>query len=590
MQRGLSQVLYQFMPGKTFDNPENDTIEKVDNVYGDDITDDVNAEYLIQTVAAKVDGWDGPSRGFLPPEPEFWTIQEPQKVYTEVFPLVFRCRDCGHVMNRSYDRETLESERVVCTNCQSGRLWQIHHVMVCGECSSIEPIPVPGCNNGHGRQYILLDDNAERYKNFRWICGVCDSQITQGLYRNCECGDSMEPTVHRASKAYRIHTLTDVHLHHDYNLDSDDEEVETVREVAIGASLGLFDHPETTISELVETETDQEANVGDILEDDALTDEQKAQLRDKYGGLVEDSETLSEVQEQVSELVDSERELSRNHLNFLRTLEDIEMEWIGDFLTDVTRPLDWEAELEATGLSDLWLTSEFPILNGVFGYHRTFDEPDEDHYPAIRAFPQKDDGVPIYATQTETEAVLLSLDAEMVAEWLYSNNLINDDPAEMDASETRAIIYNEMEKIDPYSDPAESDDITRHVHGLLHTISHELIKEAAQLSGIERTSLAEFLFPESLSVAIYSNHTESFSIGGLYTLVERNLENWLEAVRSESQYCVYDPVCANQDGTCHACTHISEVSCQHFNRNLSRGHLYGNATEDRDVTGYWDLR
>jgi hypothetical protein len=214
MKRGLSQVLFQFMPGKTFDNPENDTIEKVKNISGGDITDSVNEDYLINSVRAKVDNWDGPAQGFLPPQREFWTIQKPENVITEVFPLVFRCRDCGHVSDYSYNRTDLANEKGCCSHCGSGRLWQIHHVMVCGDCSDIAPIPVPRCRNGHNEHYAILDDSAERYKNFRWICGACDEEISRGLHRTCDCGNSMRPTVHRASMAYRVHSFTDVHIHH----------------------------------------------------------------------------------------------------------------------------------------------------------------------------------------------------------------------------------------------------------------------------------------------------------------------------------------------------------------------------------------
>ncbi|MCL9814355.1 hypothetical protein [Natranaeroarchaeum aerophilus] len=589
MQRGLAQVLYQFMPGKTFDNPENDTIEQVKGISSTDISDEVNTDYLIKSVRAKVDNWDGPAQGFLPPEREFWTIQQPDSVITKVFPLVFRCRNCGHVVDHTYNRESLASEPVNCSHCGSGRLWQIHHVMVCDECSEMESIPVPRCRNGHNDQWMILDSSAERYKNFRWVCKICDEEVSSGLYRKCDCGNSMQPTVHRASMAYRIHSFTDVHIHHHYDLEEGSEKIDTVREVSLGAALGLFEHPDTEVQELVERDTGGDSGVEDILNDDTLSPEQKAALQEKYGDLVEESEQLGEVQEQVNELVDADRELSRNHLNFLRTLEEIESERTAEFLADVDRPVDWEAEFAKTGIAELRLTSEFPILTGVFGYHRTFDDPEEGRFPAIKAFPQKDNGLPIYATRTETEAILLSLDPIAVAEWLYINNLVSKDPAELSDAETRALVYNRMETVGPYSELSEMDEVTEHVHGLLHTVSHELIKEAAQLSGIERTSLAEFLFPEALSIAIYSNHTESFTIGGLYTLVERNLENWLSDVRQESRFCLYDPVCAEQNGTCHACTHISEVSCQHFNQNLSRGHLYGEATTSRDVTGFWEL-
>jgi len=37
--------------------------------------------------------------------------------------------------------------------------------------------------------------------------------------------------------------------------------------------------------------------------------------------------------------------------------------------------------------------------------------------------------------------------------------------------------------------------------------------------------------------------------------------------------------------------HISELSCEHFNRNLSRRCLFGRIEEDgTEFIGYWDAR
>jgi hypothetical protein len=55
--------------------------------------------------------------------------------------------------------------------------------------------------------------------------------------------------------------------------------------------------------------------------------------------------------------------------------------------------------------------------------------------------------------------------------------------------------------------------------------------------------------------------------------------------------CVYDPVCMEETGACHACMHVSEMSCEHFNRNLSRRYLFGWIEPDGDeFIGYWDGR
>lgn len=589
MKRGLNQVLFQFMPQKTFDNPEHGTIERVVRVKGKNVTDEVNHEYLVNRVYAEVENWGGSNTGFLPPEPANYTVREPRKVITEVFPLVFRCRTCGKIHNFSRRKGALEDNVPECDNCGGSNLNQIHHVMICEVCSEIKSVWVPRCNQ-HGFRAIKLDDSAERYKNFRWYCDICGNTVQTGVWRQCDCDENMIPTVHRASQAYRIHNLKDVHLHHEYELEDGTRETESLTSVALGAAFGIYDHPETTIQELMESDTGEKAGVADILNDPDIDEATREVLREKYGAEAEAETELDEVREQTDQLVADDRRLSRNHLNYLRAREEIEIDSVHNLIdsSDPTTP-DVEQLLDSFGIEEVQLTSEFPILTAVYGYHRTFDDPDNNQFPQIRSFPYLKDGCPIYASNTETESVILTLDHERVAQWLFENGVLEEEPANMDEPEIRALLYNRMQEIEPYTDLEELSDTSEYVLGLLHTLSHVLIKEAAMLSGIEDTSLAEFLFPEALSVAIYSNKTESFTIGGLYSLVERNLEQWFETARTESQYCIYDPVCAEQGGSCHACTHVSEIGCQHFNQRMSRGYLHGEADATNDIRGYWDL-
>jgi hypothetical protein len=107
-------------------------------------------------------------------------------------------------------------------------------------------------------------------------------------------------------------------------------------------------------------------------------------------------------------------------------------------------------------------------------------------------------------------------------------------------------------------------------------------------SGIQENNFAEFLFPEALSFAIYAKQTESYTAGGLYTLVNRRLPEWLRGAYQGGGQCFYDSTCANiWGGACHACLHTGEISCQHFNSNLSRIVLYGDRLGDVDYDGFW---
>ena len=598
MKRGLNQVLFQFMPDKTFDNPDNNTIEQVDNISGKDITEQVNAEYLVRRISAAVSDWEGGSQGFRGPDLEHYTIIQPENVISKAFPLVLRCEDCSAVDNYRRKREDLKHNQVECQNCGGNSLHQLHHVLICPNCSEIDQIQIPPCNtNNHGWQYVKLDDRAESYRNFRWICGLCDSDsvIETGMNWNAQCdscGERMRATVHRASQAYRTHHLKDVDINYTYDLEEDSEDIHRFSDIALGAAYQVYDHPESTIAEMEENDSGETGQMVELLESDIIDEEQKEQIRSKFGGQLEGRERVADIIGQVRDLKQTDRTISRNHLNYLRTLEEKQVDSLESL--DIRSPtrLDRYTEmLEKAGIADIRLTTEFPIVTAVYGYHRTFEDPEEDDYPRVRAFPYSMGGssIPIYGSHTETEAVFIRLDPVQVGQWLSQNNLLDIDIEDATDSEILARIHGEMEEIGPYGDVDDSSLVSQEVHGLIHTLAHKLIEEGAMLSGIEQTSLAEFLFPEALSLVIYSNQSQSFTIGGLYTLIERSLDNWIESAMSESTDCIYDPVCGNEGATCHACTHISEIGCQFFNQNLSRGFLYGETDRERDASGYWDL-
>jgi len=595
MKRGLNQVLFQYMPGKTFDNPEHQMIERVAQIGGEDISDEVNDEHLKKRVFAAINEWEGGHREYLSLTLDNFSIIQPSDVISEVFPLVLRCDSCYAVENYGRIRDTLKDGSISCSNCGGSSLHQLHHVLICGECSGIESLSVPGCNR-HDWDYVKLDDSAESYRNFRWRCGKCEEQghdatISTGLNRNCDsCGSMLRPTVHRASQAYRIHHLKQVDINFEYGLE-DDEDDREVSDIALGAAYGIYDHPDNEISFYRDKQESGTGQIEELLGGDIVDEEQKGQIREQFSDELKASGELTQILNELEEVRETDRNISRNHFNYLRTLEEIKTETLEELDSDIGGPGESPSDvLQRFGVSDLRLTSEFPILTAVYGYHRTFDDPEEDEYPTLRAFPyaQGSDTIPIYATSSDTEAVFLTLDHRRVGEWLASNDLLDVDVDELSDQELRAHIHAEMDELRPYIDVDEMTEVSRYVHGLLHTLSHRLIEEAAMLSGIEETSLAEFMFPEALSVAIYSNQTHSFTIGGLYTLAERSLEQWFESVQQESEHCIYDPVCSEQGATCHACTHISEIGCQHFNQNLSRGFLFGRTNQETPMTGYWD--
>jgi hypothetical protein len=591
MKRGLNQVLFQFTPGKTFDNTEDNAIEKVIQIKGDNI-DNVDKQNLVNRIYQSSQQWEGGATGFLPPEEDNYEIVKPEAVISQVFPLVFRCKKCKKVHDYSNDRDELRgSNGVSCErdNCD-GKLTQIHHVMVCGNCSEIQNLYVPYCND-HGRQYIQLDDRPDRYANFKWVCKICDETVREGVWGKCfNCDSNMEPTVHRASKAYRVHSLKRVDIDYHYSIDPDSQESREKSDVALGAYFGVFDHPHETIGDIMSLGGRESTKEEDLMEEEELGEEEIEALKRRAPNFFkDDNEKRNIIETSQSLQEDNGQMISQNLMNYLLTLEEIDIETLAE--SNVSVDESARDMMENRGIEEIRLTSELPILTAVYGYHRTFDDPENDDYPQMRAFPwlssENDRKRPVYAKNTETEAVFVTLDPERVAEWLQENDLIDEEIEDKGREELKALIYNKMESIEPYDTVNEYSEVSVYVHRLLHTMSHQLMKSGSLLSGLEETSLAEFLFPEALTFAIYANQSQSYTAGGLYTLVDRDLDRWLKNAYREGQYCIYDPVCSNQGGSCHACTHIGEVGCQYFNQNLSRATLFGREAGTDDINGYW---
>jgi hypothetical protein len=235
------------------------------------------------------------------------------------------------------------------------------------------------------------------------------------------------------------------------------------------------------------------------------------------------------------------------------------------------------------GLSRLNLVRDFPMIVATYGYSRAESAPRRNPQDPVQCrlnpFPaQRDyDGkLPIYVDQIRADALLLSLNPERIHIWLERNGFQPPNlPRGTDTNFSRRAYFVQLFHEASLRETLLADrPQERMVFGLLHTLSHLCVRQAALLCGLERTSLSEYVLPRTLTFAIYCNHRSGATIGALTALFEQSLAEWLNAVR-DARRCVYDPVCREREASCHACTHLAETSCRFFNLNLSRSLLFG---------------
>ena len=170
---------------------------------------------------------------------------------------------------------------------------------------------------------------------------------------------------------------------------------------------------------------------------------------------------------------------------------------------------------------------------------------------------------------------MFTLNPDRVIAWLERNGCQLSIPSGSDPRLARRAYFVQLLNNVPLRETLRVDQReARMVFGLLHTLSHLSVRQAALLCGLDSTSLSEYVLPRALTFALYCNHRFGATIGALTALFEQSLREWLLKLR-DTRRCVYDPVCRDRSGNCHACTHLSETSCRFFNLNLSRAFLFG---------------
>ncbi len=611
MRRGRQQILFNFLPGKTFDHESGQAICKVTRFQAEEDTQ-LNQRYVLDRVAWLLKQWpEERRRGF--PDPyrysDHYVLAVPTAVESEIFPLLFECTNpaCRRVASyQSVRQANTLNPKLRCQVCGAS-LIQLHHVLI-HRCGHIRPFIIPRCPQ-HDYDHMWLDTRgSQKYTQFRWRCRLCNFQqsIIYGRCNDCNLDDrTMRPVVHRATASFYPQYRTLINLPgRDLTRILEDPERHWL---AIAAYLRLFDHgPDNRLVDLVASPQAQEdgeeidtlqrmlktAPAGPVRE---WLEQQLSSKDDLRNQLINQAKALITLQN------DALEEAGRELLEFVRIDEGLQITTLSQLEEKARSEMPgrlpvyrvaYRDALRNTGLADVRLIGDFPVTTVVVGYTRDQREADTT---VIRAFPrlrQDDPRTPLFVDTVETEALMFRLDPARVLRWLTLNGLTTGSlPDYNDQASVRAWILNRMASIDPFQEIPEDEPITRAVYGLVHSFSHLVLRQAVIQSGFDRTSLSEYLFPRALSFVLYSNNRSKFTIGGLYTLFEQTLHEHLRAVVDKGEACVYDPVCMEETGACHACMHVSEMSCEHFNRNLSRRYLFGRIEADgSEFIGYWDRR
>lgn len=458
MERSRSQVMFQFLPGNTFDYSDSRGIWRVSYLETSSIGGEIDRQYILARIRHRVENWDGGYLGFDTWQPDFYHFGRPEGVRASPFPLTYRCTRCEHA-HQYYGVDDLEDENSDLT-CErsgcNGQLKQYQFVSV-HTCGKIEGLNVPSCQNGHGRKHIELDTRgSQKASKFRWRCRVGDCQWSAPIawFQNCDCdyeqpsdeegetddsdedsGDSMYTTVHRAGSVFYPHYLTTVNLR--------TAGLGRLRNSADGIYRGIAKYFELAPTEVEVEDIDlsEETSPGEIDEnraaeimvanDDINSFQEARNYLRKQGEI--DSQTL---RGRIDELLAFDRDDEENQLDaagdellqYVLSRQELTTHSLPDleetarqrgFPAKADRIRAYQDDLDRLGFDDVHVIEDFPIQTFVYGYTR--GSRNNARIQPFSANNSDGEGTPIFVDTAETEGVQFDLDPAEVLLWLACN-------------------------------------------------------------------------------------------------------------------------------------------------------------------------
>ena len=613
MRRGKRQILLNYLPGRTFDFERIGVISRVDQIRGTP-HQGLNRNLILNAVAEYASAWSEPHRPALRDvQTGNFILLDPREVKATMFPSVFWCQipSCGHVLSRPEG----EVPSARCPNCKRGRLVQMRFVRV-HRCGALQPLQPHYCQKCKTPNYMALKTRgSERISNFRWQCMNCTKtySVFGGPCRECNWTTPVPGVKKPRNAGIEVHRAGRTFYPHDVVLlNQPGQELNLFLATSnwqLLAGAAFLELPELAGRCLTDLRTEQGAQPSPPRFDEAalkaqgVTDEQVSQFLKMQAQLVatqQQSEESSSPVRITQALV--ERTGVPGHV-WLRSGQEM-LEAVLPFQSSSAQQIlaadddvnnggtDSANSAQSMGIERITLVVDFPITTATFGFSRVDDQPDRCQLNPFPPDRDHDGRFPIFVDMVQADALGVRLNPTRVWRWLELNGhapTLPQTASDRDLAK-RAYFVNLLDRVPLRETLRASHSKERMVFGLLHTLSHLAVRQAALLCGLDRTSLSEYILPQALTFVLYGNHRFGATIGALASLFEQSLNEWLRSI-GEADRCVYDPVCGDRGGNCHACTHLAETSCRFFNLNLGRSLLFGGNDPELDniSVGYLDV-
>jgi DNA-directed RNA polymerase subunit RPC12/RpoP len=436
---------------------------------------------------------------------------------------------------------TLDSWRIECEGCKDNRGLQ----MITSSSQTVGASSFLGDN--------LNKEGSKRYhcEGERPWCG--DVKV--------ECEAAPVAILRNSISVYMAKKISALAIPGDYseNVDWIVSKIQAPSKYLLRTNLMLHDEMEKKVSFIRE-------NLRIELKDDITNQEIEDALI--YLDAAEDYEHTEDELEKPGRLI-KKKEFEKLSSQVNSTMLKVEPEWIYEESDEVNH---YTPYLER--ISKVLRLKETIVLYGFDrkDYNNTNDF--ASYYPSLyKDFEAtKETWLPV--NEVYGEGIFLQLNLEQIKEW--------ESLPKVKAYFTKYL--NRVQHVEH-----REDDILKPRNIMLHTLSHFLIDEFANVSGYNRAAIRERLYLDEgqTGVLIYISAGDSEgTLGGLVRLgTKKEFFSILDKAKNRAEWCSSDPVCTElgesqgqgvnglNGAACYNCSHIPETSCEHWNLYLDRNLL-----------------
>ncbi len=597
MKMNKTQALYKALPGSWIPYSDGDgpdgykyaakvsswNLVKLDGIYDEKIAMDIARR--IESFGTSGGGISDFSRENLYQYFEFVEAKAdpdfPQDIICDINPLTFYCRTCHSVQRLARNTGHAPS----CKKCHKQMVQlQFAYACECGYAEGVTPMKFGDyLYNPEKSRYVFLRKEGKLLKE-------------EQMVRSCpNCGARITPSNATDKKVFRPQGGKSVNLLDKKMAEVLQTEGADAEKLVLARWLGVVG-PEEYRKAVKNSEAYFHPGEEDIDEEKvqmlmAFSNKSREEaigfLRQASGNAqdvtsmkhrLEEAATFATLPpEKVSLLVSSLAEYYtlRDPESFITLDEAIEKAKETDEILSEDEILDLNRKLH---ISFVHAAESIQIVNYTYGYTRMGLTPDSArNLLQLKAF-KSGQHYRVFSSILDTEGLLFEFDRKAIYDWLVENGLIEDNSDVGDERKAKIWFADKVDAraITHFSDIPSEEIVTKAVYGLLHTISHMFIKSAGINSGISKDSISEIIFPNIPAVFIYPTTLQGVTLGSISGMFETNYKKFLEDALTEFEICTFDPICKERDsGACLGCCFISDVSCDHFNKDLSRAYLFG---------------